>query len=39
LLDAAAWLHEVQPHIIKEDAKPARLERHPRVPVAQIVMD
>jgi uncharacterized protein (DUF433 family) len=27
------------PHIIKEDDKPARFERHPRVRVAQIVMD
>lgn len=27
------------PHIIKEDGKPARLERHPRVRVAQIVID
>jgi Protein of unknown function (DUF433) len=27
------------PHIIKEDNKPARLESHPRVRVAQIVMD
>src|SRR5262249_41584776 len=27
------------PHIIKEDGKPARLESHPRVRVAQIVMD
>ena len=27
------------PHIIKEDGKPARLERHPRVRVAQVVMD
>lgn len=27
------------PHIIKEDGKPARLENHPRVRVAQIVMD
>ena len=26
-------------HIIKEDSKPARLESHPRVRVAQIVMD
>lgn len=27
------------PHIVKEDGKPARLERHPRVRVAQVVMD
>ena len=27
------------PHIIKEDGKTARLENHPRVRVAQIVMD
>ena len=27
------------PHIIKEDGTPARLESHPRVRVAQIVMD
>lgn len=27
------------PHIMKEDGKPARLESHPRVRVAQIVMD
>ena len=27
------------PHIIKEDGKSARLENHPRVRVAQIVMD
>ena len=27
------------PHIVKEDGQPARLERHPRVRVAQIVMD
>ena len=27
------------PHIIKDDGKPARLENHPRVRVAQIVMD
>lgn len=27
------------PHIIKESGKPARLERHPRVRVAQIVID
>ena len=27
------------PHIIKEDGKPARIESHPRVRVAQIVMD
>lgn len=27
------------PHIVKEDGKPARIERHPRVRVAQIVMD
>src|SRR5688572_15245121 len=27
------------PHIIKEDGKPARLERHPRIRVAQLVMD
>src|SRR5690242_11278548 len=27
------------PHIIKVDGKPARLESHPRVRVAQIVMD
>ncbi|HET6879793.1 MAG TPA: DUF433 domain-containing protein [Pirellulales bacterium] len=27
------------PHIIKEDGKPARLENHPRVRVAQVVMD
>jgi uncharacterized protein (DUF433 family) len=27
------------PHIVKEDGKPARLENHPRVRVAQIVMD
>lgn len=27
------------PHIVKEDGKPVRLERHPRVRVAQIVMD
>jgi uncharacterized protein (DUF433 family) len=27
------------PHIVKENGQPARLERHPRVRVAQIVMD
>ena len=27
------------PHIVKENGKPARLESHPRVRVAQIVMD
>jgi uncharacterized protein (DUF433 family) len=27
------------PHIVKEDAQPARLEKHPRVRVAMIVMD
>src|SRR5687768_311802 len=27
------------PHIVNEDGKPARLENHPRVRVAQIVMD
>jgi hypothetical protein len=27
------------PHITKEDGKPARLDSHPRVRVAQIVMD
>ncbi len=27
------------PHIAKEDGKPARLENHPRVRVAQIVVD
>jgi uncharacterized protein (DUF433 family) len=27
------------PHIVKENGKPARLERHPRVRVAQVVMD
>ena len=27
------------PHIVKESAHPARLENHPRVRVAQIVMD
>jgi len=27
------------PHIVKEGDQPARLERHPRVRVAQIVMD
>jgi hypothetical protein len=27
------------PHVVKEDGQPARLERHPRVRVAQIVMD
>ena len=27
------------PHVVKEDGKPARLESHPRVRVAQIVMD
>jgi uncharacterized protein (DUF433 family) len=29
----------VYPHIVKENAQPARLENHPRVRVAQIVMD
>ena len=29
----------VYPHIVKQNAEPARLERHPRVRVAQIVMD
>lgn len=27
------------PHIVKENGQPARLESHPRVRVAQIVMD
>lgn len=27
------------PHIIKQEGRPARLESHPRVRVAQIVMD
>jgi len=27
------------PHIVKEDGQPARLESHPRIRVAQIVMD
>ena len=27
------------PHIVKENGQPARLENHPRVRVAQIVMD
>jgi uncharacterized protein (DUF433 family) len=27
------------PNIVKEDGKPARLEKHPRVRVAMIVMD
>ncbi len=27
------------PHIVKEEGEPARLERYPRVRVAQIVMD
>ena len=27
------------PHVLKEHGKPARLEEHPRVRVAQIVMD
>src|SRR5258708_11856362 len=27
------------PHIVKDDGQPARLESHPRVRVAQIVMD
>ena len=27
------------PHIVKKDGQPARLESHPRVRVAQIVMD
>jgi uncharacterized protein (DUF433 family) len=27
------------PHIVKENGKPARIENHPRVRVAQIVMD
>ncbi len=27
------------PHIIKHDGQPARLESHPRVRVAQVVMD
>ncbi|HJT34899.1 MAG TPA: DUF433 domain-containing protein [Pirellulales bacterium] len=29
----------VYPHIFKQDGQPARLERHPRVRIAQIVMD
>jgi hypothetical protein len=29
----------VYPHILKENSYPARLENHPRVRVAQIVMD
>ena len=27
------------PHIVKEDGKPSRLQSHPRIRVAQIVMD
>ena len=27
------------PHIVKENGKPARLEKHPRIRVAQVVMD
>jgi len=34
MADAIAY-----PHIIKENGKPPQLERHPRVRVAQIVMD
>lgn len=34
MVDAIAY-----PHVIKEHGTPARLERHPRVRVAQIVMD
>ena len=34
MVDAIAY-----PHIIKEEGKPARLESHPRVRVAQIAMD
>ncbi len=29
----------VYPHIVKEDGQPARLEQHPRIRVAMIVMD
>ena len=29
----------VYPHIVKENGEPARLENHPRIRVAQIVMD
>jgi uncharacterized protein (DUF433 family) len=32
-------VEKVYPHIVKEDGKPARLEDHPRVRVAMIVMD
>jgi uncharacterized protein (DUF433 family) len=27
------------PHVVKENGKPARLENHPRIRVAQVVMD
>ncbi len=29
----------IYPHIVKDDGQPARLDRHPRVRVAQLVMD
>ncbi len=32
-------LATVYPHIVKESGQPARLEKHPRVHVAMIVMD
>jgi hypothetical protein len=30
---------QIYPHIVKDDGSPARLESHPRIRVAQIVMD